>query len=37
MLDRRGLERLSCESYAVSKLEFDRLLGDRTLYKVRFS
>ncbi len=28
VLDRRGLKRLSCECYAVSKKEFDRLLGD---------
>jgi CRP-like cAMP-binding protein len=27
MLDRRGLQRRSCECYAVSKREFDRLLG----------
>lgn len=27
VLDRAGLERLSCECYAVSKREFDRLLG----------
>ncbi len=35
ILDRRGLERLSCECYAVSKLEFDRLLGARAMRKVR--
>jgi len=35
ILDRRGLERLSCECYAVSKLEFDRLLGERAMRKVR--
>ena len=35
ILDRRGLERLSCECYAVSKLEFDRLLGKRAMRKVR--
>ena len=28
VLDRRGLKRLSCECYSVSKKEFDRLLGD---------
>lgn len=28
VLDRRGLKRLSCECYNVSKKEFDRLLGD---------
>ncbi len=27
ILDRRGLERRSCECYGVSKREFDRLLG----------
>ena len=27
MLDRRGLKKLSCECYAVSKKEFDRLLA----------
>jgi DNA-binding transcriptional regulator YhcF (GntR family) len=27
ILDRAGLERHSCECYAVSKREFDRLLG----------
>ena len=29
-LDRRGLERRSCECYGISKREFDRLLDDRT-------
>jgi CRP-like cAMP-binding protein len=28
ILDRKGLEKLSCECYAVSKREFDRLLGE---------
>ena len=28
ILDRKGLERHSCECYAVSKREFDRLLGE---------
>jgi CRP-like cAMP-binding protein len=28
VLDRRGLEKRSCECYGVSKKEFDRLLGD---------
>lgn len=28
ILDRRGLQRRSCECYGVSKREFDRLLGD---------
>jgi hypothetical protein len=27
ILDRRGLERRSCECYGISKKEFDRLLG----------
>jgi hypothetical protein len=27
VLDRHGLEMLSCECYAVSRREFDRLLG----------
>lgn len=31
MLNRRGLERKSCECYRVSKLEFDRLLGARPI------
>ena len=31
ILDRRGLERRSCECYGVSKLEFDRLLGGERL------
>jgi hypothetical protein len=35
ILDRRGLERRSCECYGVSKREFDRLLGDRAKRKVR--
>ena len=34
ILDRPGLERLSCECYAVSKLEFDRLLGKRAMRQV---
>jgi CRP-like cAMP-binding protein len=29
--DRRGLEHRSCECYRVSKMEFDRLLGGRTM------
>jgi CRP-like cAMP-binding protein len=37
ILDRRGLERLSCECYGVSKREFDRLLGARATRKVRAS
>jgi CRP-like cAMP-binding protein len=35
ILDRRGLERRSCECYRVSKKEFDRLLGGRAMSKVR--
>ena len=35
ILDRRGLERRSCECYGVSKKEFDRLLGARTMSKAR--
>jgi CRP-like cAMP-binding protein len=33
IIDRRGLERRSCECYGVSKLEFDRLLGDKTKHR----
>jgi CRP-like cAMP-binding protein len=35
ILDRRGLERRSCECYGVSKREFDRLLGGRAMRKAR--
>jgi CRP-like cAMP-binding protein len=35
ILDRRGLERLSCECYRVSKKEFDRLLGGRAMRKAQ--
>ncbi len=35
IIDRRGLIRRSCECYGVSKKEFDRLLGDRAIRKVR--
>jgi CRP-like cAMP-binding protein len=35
MLNRRGLEQRACECYAVSKLEFDRLLGERAIRKRR--
>ena len=35
IIDRRGLQRRSCECYDVSKMEFDRLLGDRAIRKVR--
>jgi CRP-like cAMP-binding protein len=31
VLNRRGLERRSCECYDISKNEFDRLLGSRAL------
>ena len=35
ILDRPGLERRACECYSVSKREFDRLLGERSIRKVR--
>ncbi len=35
ILDRRGLERSSCECYGISKREFDRLLGGRATRKTR--
>jgi CRP-like cAMP-binding protein len=35
IIDRRGLERRSCECYGVSKREFDRLLGSRAMRKPR--
>ena len=35
IIDRRGLIRRSCECYGVFKKEFDRLLGDRAIRKVR--
>jgi len=35
IVDRRGLERRSCECYGVSKREFDRLLGIRKMRKAR--
>ena len=35
IIDRPGLERLSCECYGVSKMQFDRLLGARTMRKAR--
>lgn len=35
ILDRRGLERRSCECYGISKLEFDRLLGARAMHSSR--
>ena len=34
IIDRRGLEHSSCECYAVSKSEFDRLLGKRALRQI---
>jgi CRP-like cAMP-binding protein len=37
IIDRRGLRRLSCECYGVSKREFDRLLDNRAIRKARFS
>jgi Mn-dependent DtxR family transcriptional regulator len=33
--DRRGLQQRSCECYGISKREFDRLLGDRAIRKIR--
>jgi CRP-like cAMP-binding protein len=35
IMDRPGLERRTCECYGVSKREFDRLLGERPIRKVR--
>jgi CRP-like cAMP-binding protein len=35
IIDRRGLIHRSCECYGVSKREFDRLLGDRAIRRVR--
>lgn len=35
IIDRRGLLQRSCECYGVSKREFDRLLGNRAVRKVR--
>ena len=35
IIDRPGLERISCECYGVSKGEFDRLLGARATRKIR--
>ena len=37
IINRRGLIRHSCECYAVSKKEFDRLLGERTMRRTRAS
>jgi CRP-like cAMP-binding protein len=33
--DRRGLQQRSCECYGISKREFDRLLGDRVIRRIR--
>jgi hypothetical protein len=35
VLDRLGLERRSCECYAISRKEFDRFLSDRPRRRVR--
>ncbi|MGZ5864555.1 MAG: Crp/Fnr family transcriptional regulator [Xanthobacteraceae bacterium] len=35
IIDRRALLRRSCECYSISKLEFDRLFGDRGVGKIR--
>jgi CRP-like cAMP-binding protein len=35
IIDRRGLLERSCECYGISKKEFDRLLGDRSIRKAR--
>lgn len=35
IIDRAGLLQCSCECYGVSKMEFDRLLGDQATRKVR--
>lgn len=35
IIDRRDLERLSCECYGISKNEFDRLLDDRAIRQAR--
>jgi CRP-like cAMP-binding protein len=35
IIDRKGLKDRSCECYGVSKMEFDRLLGDRAIRKAR--
>ena len=35
ILNRRDLERRACECYGVTKLEFDRLLGARTIHQGR--
>jgi len=35
ILDRRGLEKRSCECYGVSKREFDRLLGIKAMPRQR--
>ena len=35
IINRRALIRRSCECYGISKREFDRLLGNRAIRKVR--
>jgi CRP-like cAMP-binding protein len=35
ILDRRGLERRSCECYGISKAAFDRFLDDKTVSRIR--
>jgi DNA-binding transcriptional regulator YhcF (GntR family) len=35
IIDRKGLKDRSCECYGISKTEFDRLLGDRAIRKLR--
>jgi hypothetical protein len=35
IVDHRGLQDRSCECYGVSKLQFDRLLRNRAIRKVR--
>lgn len=37
VLDRRGLKRVSCECYSVSKKEFDRLHEGRSLLDLSIS
>jgi DNA-binding transcriptional regulator YhcF (GntR family) len=34
ILDRLGLERRACECYAISKTEFDRMLGGRSSRRI---
>jgi CRP-like cAMP-binding protein len=35
IIDRKGLKDRSCECYGISKTEFDRLLGERAIRKLR--